>query len=145
MPQSATSTRRRTTTRSRPADAPLHPHPLPLLIDSAARECPAGHAEALADLLTVALQKAPYRGIFEPGERDESELYILIETVAKKHLGLTAARAAYRQSLDHSGLEFSRRDRIETSVNDLRGVSDTAYYYAGLAFGLAFAFGYRTS
>jgi len=144
MPHSTLSARRRTT---RPIAAVLLqcPHPLSLLIESAARECPSGHAGALAELLTVALQKAPSRGIFEPGQRDESELTAQIESIAKKHLELDAARAAYRTALDQAGLEFGPRDRIATTANDLRRVSDTAHYYAGLAFGLSFGFGYRTS
>jgi hypothetical protein len=144
MPHSTLSTRRRAT---RPlATVVLQcPHPLSLLIESAARECPAGHAGALAELLTLALQKAPSRGIFEPGQRDESELSIQIENIAKRHLELDATHAAYKKSLDEAGLDFAPRDRIATSANDLRSVSDTAHYYAGLAFGLAFGFGYRTS
>jgi hypothetical protein len=144
MPRSILSARRRAT---RPlATVVLQcPHPLSLLIESAARECPAGHAGTLAELLTLALQKAPSRGIFEPGQRDEAELSVQIESIAKKHLDLDAACAAYRKSLDDAGLEFAARERIATSANDLRTVSDTAHYYAGLAFRLAFGFGYRTS
>jgi hypothetical protein len=144
MPHSTLSTRRRGT---RPLAAVVLdcPHPLSLLIESAARECPPGHAGALADLLTLALQKAPSRGIFERGHRDESELCLEIESIAKKHLDLDVARVAYRKALDEAGLDFGPRDRIATSVNDLRRISDTANYYAGLAFGLAFGFGYRAS
>jgi hypothetical protein len=143
--QHSTRSSRRRVTRPLATVVLQCPHPLSLLIESAARECPPGHAGALAELLTIALQKAPSRGIFEPGQRDESELSAQIESIAKKHLDLNATRAAYRKSLDDAGLEFAPRDRIATSGNDLRRVSDTAHYYAGLAFGLAFGFGYRTS
>lgn len=144
MPHSSPSSRRRVT---RPLTTVVlqYPHPLSLLIKSAARECPPGHAGVLAELLTLALQKAPSRGIFEPGQRDESELSVQIESIAKKHLDLDVVRVAHQRSLDEAGLDFTARDRIATSVNDLRSVSDTAHYYAGLAFGLAFGFGYRAS
>jgi hypothetical protein len=46
--------------------------------------------------------------------------------------------------VDHNaGLPFQRRDDIERAALEIRGIGDTAYYYAGLAFGLAFAYGYR--
>src|SRR5262249_22571398 len=47
--------------------APAHWHPaVRALVESAARECPNGHAQALQALTALALQKAPARGVFDP-------------------------------------------------------------------------------
>jgi len=36
-------------------------------------------------------------------------------------------------------LDFDRRDKIEQAALHVQTVSDTAYFYAGLMFGLAFS------
>lgn len=116
-----------------------------LLIKAAERECPPGHAEALVDLSALALRKVPSRGLFEPGTRDEPEFFADIESVAKAHLAFGGARSAWNGALDKAHLSRDLRDDIETAALHLQGVSETAYFYAGLAFGLTFVSLYRSS
>lgn len=120
------------------------PH-LRLLILAAERECPGGHASALRELTSLALTKVPARGIFDPTSRGEHEMFEAIETIASRHLGMTGARAAWQSALRSSRLELDARDKIEHAALRLQGVSDTAYFYAGLAFGLSCASVYRPS
>jgi hypothetical protein len=112
------------------------PAPLRHVIRAAARECPKGHADALRDLTTLAITKVPARGIFDPTTRGEHELFAAIEVIANRHLGRTRARAAWRVAIRRARLELEARDRLERAAHQVQGVSDTAYFYAGLAFGL---------
>ena len=123
--------------RSRSAGSELPPQ-LRLLIRSAELECPAGHADALRALTTLALHKIPARGIFDPAARGEQELYVAIDSVAQTHLKLATAKTAWRTALDAANLALEPRDRIERTALEVQSVSDTAYFYAGLAFGLAY-------
>jgi hypothetical protein len=100
-------------------------------------ECPPGHADALLALSALALRKVPTRGIFDPGLHGEHELFAAIEAVATEHLELGPARAAWRAALEAADLGLELRDDIEQAALRVQGVSDTAYFYAGLAFGLA--------
>jgi hypothetical protein len=108
------------------------------VISAAKVECPRGHADTLAELTALALRKVPARGIFDPGARGEHDLFADIEAIAQAHLELADARTAWRAALDAAGLTLERRDEIESAGLALRNVSDTAYFYTGLAFGLAF-------
>jgi hypothetical protein len=90
-------------------------------------------------LTTLALRKVPSRGIFDPAVRGEDDLFTSIDAVATRHLHLGEARADWRRALDAAELSFDRRDDIEQAALRVRSVSDTSYFYAGLAFGLAFA------
>lgn len=114
------------------------------LVRVAEIECPPGHAEAFIALTSLALQKAPVRGIFDPGVRDEPELFAAIESVAVAHLRMSQARSTWRQALTAAELPLDRRDDIETAALQVASVSDTAYFYAGLAFGLVFIGTHRT-
>jgi hypothetical protein len=114
------------------------------LIRAAERECPRGHAEALLELTALAISKVPARGIFDPAARGEHELFAAIESVAQTHLELPDARAAWRRALEAAALNLDRRDEIERAALQVQGVSDTAYFYAGLAFGLAAVCIYRS-
>lgn len=107
------------------------------LVRAAERECPSGHAEALVELTALALRKVPARGVFDPGSRGEDDLFGAIEAVARDHLELAAARAAWQAALDSAALGFEHRDEIARAALQVQSVSDTAHYYAGLAFGLA--------
>jgi uncharacterized protein involved in type VI secretion and phage assembly len=98
----------------------------------------------LLELTALALSKAPARGIFDPTARGEHELFAAIESVAQTHLDLADARAAWRSALQSAALTLDRRDEIERAALQVQGVSDTAYFYAGLAFGLAAVCIYRT-
>ena len=114
------------------------PRTLRWIIQAAERECPPGHAQALRELTALALHKIPSRGIFDPAARGEEDLFAAIESVAKAHLELVDARIAWRSALKAASLNLERRDAIEQAALDVQSVSDTAYFYTGLAFGLAF-------
>ena len=128
---------------SRSATPADWPPPLRHLIRSAKLECPPGHAEALIELTALALRKVPSRGIFDPAARGEHELFSAIESVARAHLELADARAAWRSALKAADLSLDRRDEIERTALQVQAVSDTAYFYAGLAFGLTALCVYR--
>ena len=130
--------------RSRSVTLAEWPPTLRHLIRAAELECPRGHAEALLELTALALSKVPARGIFDPAARGEHELFAAIESVAQSHLELAGARTAWRAALDAAGLSLNERDEIERAAVQVQGVSDTAYFYAGLAFGLAAVCIYRS-
>jgi len=117
------------------------PSTLRQIIRAAERECPSGHAEALGELTALALTKVPSRGIFDPTWRGEHELFAAIESVAQAHLELASARKAWRSALRAAAMDVETRDRVERAALQIQSVSDTAYFYAGLAFGLAYASG----
>ena len=123
-----------------PVDLPVH---LRHVLRAAARECPRGHAQALRDLTALAVRKVPARGIFDPTARGEQDLFRAIETVADRHLGRTPARAAWKAAVRGGRLDLGARDRIERAALQVQGVSDTAYFYTGLAFGLTWLSVYR--
>jgi len=102
--------------RSRSVPLADWPLTLRLLVKAAELECPRGHAEALVDLTTLALRKVPARGIFDPGARDEHELFTAIESVAKAHLNFGEARTAWRSALEAARLPLERRDDLETAA-----------------------------
>ena len=132
--------------RSRQARPPGNELPATLLqlVHAAQAECPRGHAEALEELTTLAMRKIPSRGLFDPAVRGEPDLFAAIEAVAIRHFALSNARTAWRSALDDAELTFARRDEIERAAQHVQGISDTAYFYAGLAFGLSFVCAYRT-
>jgi len=109
------------------------------IVRAAELECPRGHAEALRALTTLALRQVPSRGIFDPSAKGEHKLYTAIESVARNHLEMGEARSALRKALDTVALPIERRDEIERATLEIQSASDTAYFYAGLAFGLAFS------
>lgn len=129
----------------RPRSAVLAEWPLSLrlVIRSAELECPSGHADALLDFTALALRKIPARGIFDPAARGDHELFSAIESIARAHLELTEVRAVWRAAIEAADLELERRDEIERAALQVQAVSDTAYFYAGLAFGLTAAWVYR--
>jgi hypothetical protein len=108
------------------------------LLRAAEAECPRGHADALHAFTALALRKVPARGIFDPGMHDEHELFGTIESIARSHLALADARSAWQRAMEAAGLTLEQRDEIESASMQVQSVSDTAYFYAGLAFGLAF-------
>ncbi|MBA2306015.1 MAG: hypothetical protein H0W08_25775, partial [Acidobacteria bacterium] len=54
------------------------------------------------------------------------------------------ARAGWQGALQQARLELEARDRIERAALQMQGVSDTAYFYTGLAFGLTCLTVYRS-
>ncbi len=125
--------------RSRSATRADWPPTLRRIVRAAELECPRGHAEALRALTTLALRQVPSRGIFDPSAKGEHKLYTAIESVARNHLEMGEARSALRKALDTVALPIERRDEIERATLEIQSASDTAYFYAGLAFGLAFS------
>lgn len=125
--------RRRIPSSRRDDEWPSH---LDFVIRAAARECPDGHAGALRELTSLALTKVPARGIFDPTFRGEHDLFAAIDAIASRHLGMTGARGAWRRAIREAKLDLHARDRVEHAAQQVQGVSDTAHFYAGLAFGL---------
>jgi hypothetical protein len=119
------------------------PRTLRWVVQAAEQECPRGHASALRELTALALHKVPARGIFDPAVRGEEDLFAAIESVAKAHLELVEARVAWRSALEVCSLNLDQRDGVEQAALQVQSVSDTAYFYTGLAFGLAFAYVHR--
>jgi len=132
--------RRRSRRPVEPVGLPVH---LRHVLRAAERECPRGHARALRELTALAVQKVPARGIFDPAARGEEDLFKAIETVADRHLGRAPARAAWRRALRRGRLDLTTRDQIDRAALQVQGVSDTVYFYTGLAFGLTWLSVYR--
>jgi hypothetical protein len=130
--------------RSRSATPEEWPGALRWIVAAAEHECPRGHASALRELTALAIRKVPSRGIFDPGVRGEEDLFAAIESVAKAHLDLADARLAWRKALEIGNLDLRQRDGLEQAAAQVQNVSDTAYFYTGLAFGLAFVYVHRT-
>lgn len=99
---------------------------------------PENHAHALAAYLQLARKSVPLRGIFDPGSRDEDAFFQRIHAVGNKHLGLSSAKARFTRVVEASRMPFEKQDAILSSALEFQDVSDTAYFYAGLAFALAF-------
>ena len=114
------------------------------IINAARHECPRGHADALEELMTLALVMVPSRGLLDPTTRGDHELFAAFETIGRRHLGMAAARASWRGALRGAQVELQARDRIEAAALRVQGVSDTAYFYAGLTFGLVWGVMDRT-
>jgi hypothetical protein len=133
---------RRQSKSAPPADWPWT---LRWVIEAAEQECPHGHASALRELTALALHKVPSRGIFDPAVRGEEDLFAAIESVAKAHLELVEARVSWRHALEAGGVNLEQRDALEEAALQVQSVSDTAYFYAGLAFGLAFVYVHRSA
>jgi hypothetical protein len=129
--------------RSNAASAPEWPAAIRQIVLAAEHECPNGHANALHDMLALALVKVPSRGIFDPTCRGEDELFSAIEATALAHLDLAGARRAWRHAIAAAAMDTERRDLVEAAALEVQTASDTAYYYAGLAFGLVAVSVYR--
>ena len=94
-----------------------------------------GAAHALREFGQLALWALPIHGVFVPNNNDVS---ISVERIAKQHMDWDEAKSEVREAL--KAIEsFAERDTIESAENHLRAVSDEAYFYAGLAFGVTLA------
>src|SRR5262249_8762375 len=92
----------------------------------------------LLELTNLAIHKIPVRGIFDPTARGEHELFNAIESVARAHFAFGDARTSWRNALDDPSLSLEQRDEIEHAAMQVQTISDTTYFYAGMAFGLVF-------
>lgn len=94
-----------------------------------------GAAKALLEFGELALWALPIQGVFVPNNNDVS---LIIDRAATRYLGLEEARREFREALQVVEA-FAQRDPIESAHNHVRAVSEEAYFYAGLAFGLMLA------
>lgn len=91
-----------------------------------------GTAEALRDLGQLALWTLPVQGVFVVNNNDVD---VRIARIASEHLGLKKARHEFSKALAAVD-SFERREPIESAQNHIHTITDAAYYYAGLAFGI---------
>jgi hypothetical protein len=94
-----------------------------------------GHANALQLLARLATLVVPARGVLAPVEDD---LYKFIDGVTTTYLSDMDHRKEFGRLLVR--IESTElRHAIETAFTQSISDSDTAYFYAGLAFGITFA------
>lgn len=113
---------------------------------AADHECSRAHGAALRDLGAVAATMVPSGGVlWMPGERCDAELRREVELVARRHLGYMEATAALERGLEDISAKttFEERDVLRDCRLQVEAVSDAAYYYTGLAFGVTFVDGAR--
>jgi hypothetical protein len=94
-----------------------------------------GAAHALREFGQLAEWALPVHGVFVA---NNEHISATVERVATQHLDWQDARREVREALD-AVESFGQRDPIESAQNHLRAVSDEAYFYAGLAFGVTLA------
>lgn len=92
-------------------------------------------AAALDELGGLAVWAVPVHGVFVPNNNDVG---MAIERVARAHLAFDVARKEFRTALAKVG-DTTARDDIESAHTHVQSISDEAYFYAGLAFGVAIA------
>ena len=92
----------------------------------------AGAARALRAFGELAALEIPGRGVFAA---ERPELYQVIEDVADAHLGFSRPRREF-SAATHMVSDAELRERIQVSANEAQAISDQAYFYAGLAFGV---------
>jgi hypothetical protein len=94
-----------------------------------------GAAGALRAFGHLAALEIPNRGAFAPHDPD---LYSAIEAIADKHLGFREPRKEFSDStMEIEDPEL--RERIQSTANHMQTISDQAYFYSGLAFGITFS------
>ena len=94
-----------------------------------------GTARALREFGDLALWALPICGVFVP---NDDQISVVVDRVAAEHLGLGQARTEFRKAMTNVEA-FDRRDAIESAHNQIRTISEEAYFYAGLAFGITIA------
>jgi hypothetical protein len=92
-------------------------------------------AKALRACGALALWALPTRGVFVA---NDEEVTPIVERIAKEYLGLIEARKEFRRALNALG-PIQVTDDVESGHNQVLGVSDEAYFFAGLAFGVTLA------
>src|SRR3954462_14880106 len=91
-----------------------------------------GAAGALREFGDLALWALPMYGVFVP---NDERIAVIVQRVSTRHLGLAEASREFHAALA-SVEAFDRRDAIESAHNQIRSVTEEAYFYAGLAFGI---------
>jgi hypothetical protein len=94
-----------------------------------------GVPEVLREFGGLARWAIPVHGVFLP---NNDALVSLAERMARECLDKDEARREFNEALK-GVTDFHQRDAIETAVNRMLSVSDEAYFYAGLAFGITLA------
>lgn len=90
---------------------------------------------ALQSLARLALWIVPSHGVFVP---NHEEVVASVSQIATDHLGFRDAQRELYEALERIQAD-ERRESLESAVGRLREVSDAAYFYAGLVFGLTMA------
>jgi len=117
---------------------PVYPLWLHQVLTAATRTRPSGEAHALTAFVTVAYEQVPVRGLFDPGADDDADVSMAIDRIAHTHLALAGAITAWRDALADANLTFEHKDAVEDAALHVQEISNTARFYAGLAFGLVF-------
>jgi hypothetical protein len=91
-----------------------------------------GAAGALREFGELALWALPIYGVFVP---NDERIAVIVERVATRHLGLREASREFQKAMGNVEA-FDRRDAIESAHNQIRSVTEEAYFYAGVAFGI---------
>jgi hypothetical protein len=91
-----------------------------------------GAAGALRAFAEMAALEVPARGAFAA---DRPELYQRIERIATAHLGFGEVHRRFSEATE-SIPDAELRELIQVSANEMQTLSDQAYFYAGLAFGI---------
>lgn len=94
-----------------------------------------GVPDALREFGTLAMWALPIHGVFVP---NNDEVIKVVSRVAREQLGLSAARQELASALKVVK-EFRERDPIESALNHAMTVSDEAYFYTGVGFGVTLA------
>lgn len=107
------------------------------IVRSARAERPE-HADGLIACLALAAVKAPARGIFDPSGDNDPDVEEIVDSIALQRFDLARARSAWLKTVDRMPLDAQQRDELRLAAADVCASSDTARFYAGLAFGLVF-------
>ena len=110
---------------------------LRLLADALNARTPSAHLDGavLIEFARLTRLHIPVHGVLPLAD---DKLFDAIDTSAIKHLDLGATRKALDAAL--ARIEpLTTRDELEVAVDQLCAVLNTAYFNAGLAFGVTFA------
>lgn len=92
-------------------------------------------ANALREFGIHAVTAVLTHGVFAPNDEHTT---IVVERAAKEHFGMRIAQNAFREAI-RTVEPFAARDEIASACNHVRSISEEAYFYAGLAFGITLA------
>lgn len=94
-----------------------------------------GEADALNACGHLARRIVVARGVLAPATDD---VYREVSTIASRYLRSHEVRTTFREALQRID-SVEQRDAVESAYNHVIAVSDVAYYYTGLAFGITLA------
>lgn len=108
------------------------------LVAAAEVECPHPHAAALSEFIALALRNVSSPVAFVPHTPRQPKLHPNIEANARAHFQLDQAVDAFRKARKAAHLALDTPHDTRPGRHRPEG-AETAYFYAGLAFGLVFA------